>query len=155
MKAVFGDDTLHAAGADLPAALAQLLGDHLRGGVAVKEPVPDHLPDDLGRSPVVGLGAALLALQSDRARLVKDGAELEVPLLAVAELAGGLEGAAFLALPFEEHEELVRDLVVLADVQGAGRPDPRMVLRFESCHLGFLRKARRLPGPRGPSAGRP
>ena len=155
MKAVFGDDALHAAGADLPAALAQLLGDHLRGGVAVEEPVPDHLPDDLGRSPVVCLGAALLTPQSDRARFVKEGAELEVPLLAVAELAGGLEGAAFLALPFQEHEQLLRDLVVRADAQGAGRPDPRMVFQFESCHLGFLRKARRLPGPRGPSVGRP
>jgi len=154
LKAVFGDHALDAAGADLPAALAKLLRDHLRGGVAVEEPVPHHLPDDLGRSPVVGLGAALLAPQSDRARFVEEGAELEVPLLAVAELAGGLEGTALLALPFQEHEQLVRDLVVRADVQGAARPDPRMVLRFESCHPGFLRKARRLRGPRGPTVGR-
>ena len=114
MQAVLGDDAFNAPRADHPAGLPQLLGDHLRGGVTVEEAMPDHLPDDLGRSPVIRLGTTLATPQSDRPRFVKSSAELKVTLLAVAELLGGLQRARVFTLPFDEHAQLAGDLVVFA-----------------------------------------
>ena len=51
------------ADADLPAALAELLGDHLRRGIRVKEAMPDHLADHFRRASVMGLRPAPKALQ--------------------------------------------------------------------------------------------
>ena len=150
MQAVFGDDPFDAAGADHRSALTQLLGNDLRRGVGIEETVSDHLPDDLVRSPVIRFGTALLALQSERPALLISAAELEVTLFAVAEFFGGLQWSTIFALAFNKHEQLAGHLVILAHLQGPGRTDPRLVLGFELCHPDFLRKVRRLPGPRGP-----
>jgi hypothetical protein len=131
--------------------LPQLLRDHLGGGVGVEEAVSDHLPDHLGCSPIVGFGTALLAVQSEGARLLKGSAELKVPLLAVTELAGGLERPHFFTLPFDEHQQLACDLVVLADDQAAVRPNHDALLHIVLCHPCFLPKDHRLLCPRGRS----
>lgn len=146
MKPVFGEDAFDAAGADHPSGLSQLLGDHLWGSVAVEEAVPDDLPDHLGRSPIVRFRTAFLASQSQRTRFVQDGAELKVTLLAVTEFARRLERSTFFALPFDEHQQLERDLVVLTDVQDPPGSDQRVVLRIELCHVCFLPKGSRLLG---------
>ena len=148
MQAVFGNDSFDAAGADHLAALTQLLGDHLGGSVAIEEPVPNDLPDDLIGPPVVRLGPPLLAPQPECPVLFERGAELEVPLLAVAELAGRGQGTGAFTLTLDEHEELVCDLVVVAHAQDAGRSHPRTVFGFELCHPGILRKKQSLARPR-------
>ncbi len=93
--------------------------------------MPDDLPDHFPRSPIVGFRTAFLTSQPQRAPFAKDGAELIVTLFAVTELARRLERSASFAFPFHEHQQLPRDLVVLADVQDPARPDQRVVLRIE------------------------
>lgn len=146
MQAVFGDHPFDAARADDPSALAQLLGDHVRRGVAVEETVPDHLPDDLVRAPVVRLGAAFLAPQSKRTVLLIGGTELEVTLFAVAEFLGGPQSSPALTLAFNEHQQFAGDLVVFAHVQAAGRPDPCVTLHLELCHPGILHEGKSVSG---------
>ena len=146
MKPVFGENAFHAARANHPSALPQLLRDHLRGSVAVKEAVPDDLPDRLGRSPIVRFRTAFLASQSQRARLAEEGAELKIALFTVTEPACRLERSTVRALPFDEHQQLPRDLVVLADVQDPARANQPVVLWIELCHFCFLRKGRCLLG---------
>jgi hypothetical protein len=155
LKAVLGDDPFDAPRADHPAGLPKLLGDHLRRGVAVEEAVADDLADDFGCSPIVCLWAAFLAPQSEGASSLKGGAELKVTLLAVAELLGGLERPRVLTLPFDEHPQLVGDLVVLAHIQRTTRPDQRMAREIESRHPGFLRESRPLLGLHGTNALKP
>jgi hypothetical protein len=135
LQAVFGNDTFDAADADYRSALTQLLGNDLRRGVGIEETVPDHLPDDLVRSSVVGLWTALPALQSQRTALLISGAKLKVTLLAVAEFLGGPQRSPTFTLAFDEHQQLAGHFVVLAYLQDPSRPHPRMALRFELCHL--------------------
>jgi len=61
LKTELFDHPLHAADADLPSALTQLLGNHFGRSLGVEEAVSDYLPDDFGGSPVIGLGAPFLA----------------------------------------------------------------------------------------------
>jgi hypothetical protein len=146
LKPVFGENAFHAARADYPAGLPQLLCDHFRGSVTVKEAVSDDLPDHLGRSSIVCFRTAFLASQSQRARFAKEGAELKIALFTITEPARRLERSAARALPFDEHQQLPRDLVVLADVQDSARANQRVVLWIELCHFCFLRKGRCLLG---------
>jgi hypothetical protein len=67
LQAILGDDPFDAPRADHPAGLPQFLGNHLHRGVAVEKTVPDDLADDFSCPSIVGLGAAFLAPQSDRA----------------------------------------------------------------------------------------
>ena len=101
MKAVLFDDPLHTANADLPAALAELLGNHFGRGVRVEEALPNHLADHFRRASVMGLRTALVALPCLRAVLGESGPQLKVALLAEAELPRGLKGAESLALPLD------------------------------------------------------
>jgi hypothetical protein len=155
LKAVFGEDAFHAASADHPTGLPQLLCDHLGGSVAVEEAVPDDLPDHLVRSPIVRFWTAFRALQSQRTLFTKEGAELKVTLLTVTELARRLERSTFFTFSFDEHHQLPRDLVVLGDVQYPPRPNQRVVLRIELCHFCSLRKGSCLLGPCGTSGQEP
>lgn len=155
MQPVLGDNSFDAAGADCPAALPQLLRDDLRGGVGVEKAVSDDLADHLGRSPIVRLGTAFLAVQCNRAGLLEGGAELKVTLLAVTEPGRSLERSKFFTLPLDEHQHLVCDLIILANVQDPARPDQRLIRRIELCHLCFLRKGSRPLGPRGTSLQEP
>jgi len=138
LQPVLGDYSFDAPRADRGSALPQLLRDHLGGGVGVEEAVSDHLPDHLGCSPIVGFGTALLALQSEGARLLKGSAELKVTLLAVAELAGGLERPHCSTLPFDKHQQLAGDLVVLGDVQATVRTNHHMFFHIVLGHPCFL-----------------
>jgi hypothetical protein len=135
--------------------LPQFLGDHLPRGVAVEKTVPDDLADDFGGSPIVGLGTAFLAPQSDRAELLKGGAKLKVTLLAEAKLLGSLQRPRVLTLPLDEHPQLTGDLVVLPHVQDTARSDQSLIRQIELCHPGILRKGRPLLGLHGTSVGKP
>ena len=90
MQRVVGQDAFHAADADRPSALHELLGDDLRRGVGVEKAMPDHLTDEFGRAAVVRLGAPFPALQCRGPLLAEGAAKLEVALLAEVELLGGL-----------------------------------------------------------------
>jgi hypothetical protein len=151
LQAVVGQDAFHAADADRPSGLNEFLGDDLRRRIGVEEAVPDHLADDLGRTPIVPLGAAFLAVQSQRAPFAEGGAELEVALLAVAELFGGLERSQAFALTFDKHQQFAGDLILGGYFKPAPWPDQGMSLQIELCHGCLLRTGRSLSGR---SAGR-
>jgi hypothetical protein len=151
LKAVFGDDPFHAAGADRPADLPQLLRYDIWGGVAVEEAVPDYLPDDFGGSAVSRLGAAFLAFQCDCAGFLEERAELKVALFAETEFGCGLEWPRGSAFSFHEHQQLACDLVVFGHDQAAAGPDQRVVIQIELRHFCVLRKAVRVLSPSGGS----
>src|SRR5208283_3902495 len=100
LQAILGQHPFHAADTDLPTALHQFLGDHLRRRVVVEKTVPDHLPFEFRRAAIMGLGPAFLAPQGLRASLAEGPAELEIALFAEAELLRGLERPRALALAF-------------------------------------------------------
>lgn len=141
MKAVVGDDAFDAAGTDDPARLAELLGDDVGGGVGVEEAVADDLADDFVGAAGGAFGAAFLAEQRGGAAVGERLAELEVALLAEAELACGGGGAEALALAFDEHGEFAGDLVVGAEGEGAGGADEELLLEIDVEHGA--------PAPRG------
>jgi hypothetical protein len=113
---------LDTAGADEVAGLANLLGQDAGGSFRVKEAVANHLLADLIGAAVGGFGAALEALQSQGAALLEKRAQLEIALLAEAELAGGSQGTSGLAFTFVEHGEFAGDFVIVGHGQGAGGP---------------------------------
>ena len=73
---------------------------------------------------------------------------MKVTLLAVTEFVGGVERPLCSALAFDEHQQLVADLVVLGHVQFTARPDQFVIPRIELCHPCFLRKEHCSPGAR-------
>jgi hypothetical protein len=107
------------------------LGDHFRRGVRIEKAVPDDLPDEFRRSPVVRLRAAFLTLQGHRAFLAKGGTELKVTLSAVVELLRGPARPKALAFAFDEHEKLAGDFVLRRDLQQTAGSDHRMFLQIE------------------------
>ena len=131
LQAVVGQHAFHAADADGPAALNQLLRNHFRRCIGIEKAVTNHLPHEFGRAAVVRLGAAFLTLQGDRAPLGEGGAELEVALLAVAELLRGAHRAGAVALALDEHRELPRNLIVGGHFQRAMIPDQGVLSDIE------------------------
>ena len=131
-----GDDAFDAAGTDGPAGLAEFLGDDIGGGVGVEEAVADDLADDFIGAAVEAFGAAFLAEQGGGAAVGERLAELEVALLAQAELACGGGGAEALALAFDEHREFAGDLVVGPEGAGAGGADEELLLEIGVEHGG-------------------
>jgi hypothetical protein len=115
LKAVFLDDPLDAACADRHVALADLLGDHLGGGVGVEEAVSDHLSDDFLGTSIVGSGPPLFVSETGAPLFVEPAQQLEVTLLGVAVLAGGLGGPEALTLALEKHGQFQDDFVVGSD----------------------------------------
>ena len=65
----------------------------------------------------MGLRPAFPALQRRRPSPAVSGAQLKIPLLAVAELASRLQRSRFLALALDEHEQLPGNLVLLGHIQ--------------------------------------
>jgi hypothetical protein len=155
LKPVFREDAFDAACADHPSGLSQLLRDHLSGSIAIEKAVPNDLSDHLGRSPIVRFGTAFPTSQSPCAVFAIEGAKLKVALLAVTELARRPERSTFPAFPFNEHQQLLRNLIVFADVQDPTRPNQRVVLRIELRHFCFLPKCSHLLGPAAQAFGRP
>ena len=105
LQAVLLDNTVHAAGADLEAGLAELLGDDVDRGVGVEEAVADDLTVDLVGADIVVFGAGFVALQSRASMLTIEFEQLKISLFAEAEFVGGLGGAEPFALAFDEHGE--------------------------------------------------
>jgi len=92
LKPILGEHAFYAPDADLPAALHQFLGDHLRRGIRVEKTVPDHLPLEFRRAARTGLGPAFSAPQGLRALFDEGRAELEIALLAEANFSAALSG---------------------------------------------------------------
>lgn len=101
--------------------LSQLLGDDRGGGLGIKEAMPDDLANDLLGPPIVGLGAALLALQAESPVPEVLLAKLEVALFAISILRGGLQRAEFAALALDQHREPSGDVVLVGDGQSPAR----------------------------------
>jgi hypothetical protein len=119
LQAKLGEDAFDAAGADRKAALAQLLGDDLGGGIGIEKAVTHDLLDDLIGAAVMGLGPALLIAECQHAAVLQELTQLKVALPAEAELVGCGGGAHALALSFEEHRELAQDNIGGRRTQGA------------------------------------
>jgi hypothetical protein len=138
LQAVLAQDAFHAADADGPPALNQLLRDHFRRGIGIEKPVPDHLADEFRCAAVVGFRSAFLALQRACTPLAIGGAELKIALLAQAELLRGPQRAHALALAFDEHHQFARDFVLRGHFQRAMRSDQGMLSDIELRHHGLL-----------------
>jgi len=93
LKAELFDNPLHTANTDLPAALAQFLGNNFGRSLRVEKSVSDYLADNLGRSTVISLRAAFLTLECLSTQFDKNSPQLKVALLAEAELLCGLNGS--------------------------------------------------------------
>jgi hypothetical protein len=130
------DDALDAARADGQAALAELLGDDLGGGLGVEEAMANRLANGLLRTAVVARGPRRVVDEGGGASAGEGIAELEVALLAVAEGLGGRDGAQAQALAGQEHGELAGDVVVGRERQGAGGAQQLALLAVGVKHGG-------------------
>jgi hypothetical protein len=92
LQAVVGDDPLHAANAQGVLGLSQFLGDDLRAGIGVQEPVPDDLADDFIGAAIIAFGTGGQALQDQHAAVFEEVEQLEIARLGVAEFGGGPGG---------------------------------------------------------------
>jgi hypothetical protein len=140
LQAKLFDHALHAANADLPSALRELLRDHFGRRLGIEEPVPDRLAHHLGGSTIMRLGTALAGAQGPGAQFGEGGPQLKVALSAEAKLARGPRRPQPLALAFDEHGELAGDLIVLGHAQPAAGSDQGMLLELESRHDILLDK---------------
>ena len=91
----------------------------------------DDLTDDLVGAAVRALRAAFFAGQRGGPALAKSLAELEVPLFTEAEVAGGLEGPAAVALAVNEHGEFASYFIVGEDRKLASGTDELVFLGIE------------------------
>jgi hypothetical protein len=112
LKAVLLDDADDTTNADREAGLAELLRDDLDGGVRIEEAVADDLANDLVGADIVALRAGLVSSESCTAMFTVELKQLEISLLAEAQLLGGLGGAEPLALAFDEHGQAGDDEVI-------------------------------------------
>lgn len=122
MQSELCDHPLDAPGADDLTTLAQLLSDHICGGLRVQKAVAHHLLKDLAGAAVRGLGPALLVVEGRGALGLESVKELEVALFAEAEFLGGGGRTQALALPFVEHGELGEDGIGSRSEQSARGP---------------------------------
>ena len=83
----------------------------------------DDLALDLVGADIVALGAGLVALQPRAALLAIELEQLEIALLAEAELVGGLGGAEPFALAFNEHGQAGDDEVIRKNGELSGGAD--------------------------------
>ena len=123
MKAEIGNHPLDAAGADHGSQLSQLLGNHLDRRLGIQKSIADDLPDNVVRAAVVGLGTTLLVDQPHRALFHIQLAELEVALLGVTMLLGRGKRPHPVALPFDQHRQFARDIIIGTHGQRARLPD--------------------------------
>jgi len=135
LKAVAFNHPPDSPGAEVEAALPQLLGDDLHRGVGIKKAMPNHLANDLVGSARRFFGPALSVPQRHGTVALEGAEQLVVPLFAVAVLLGGLPSAKAHALAVDEHGQLSGDLVVGQDGQTAFGTDQCRAVRIESKHL--------------------
>lgn len=134
MQAEVRDDACDAPGADGQAALAEFLGDDVRRGFGIEEAMANDLSDDFVGAPVVVFGATFLVEQRGGAACAVGLSELEIALLAEAELAGRRARSESVAFAFEEHDEFGSEYVVDVDGQSALGTDELPELRIEGEH---------------------
>ena len=138
MKAEIGDDAFDTADTDDQTGLAQFLGDDGWGGIRIEKAVADDLPDDFAGTAVIALGSAFLVAQGRRPTLQESVAELEVTLLAEAEVVRGLERTTIMALTLDEHGELACDVISRRDRKFASGADDLESLTIELQHKSLL-----------------
>jgi hypothetical protein len=120
LQTIIGDDALHGTDAEGEVGLAQLLGDDLRGGFRIQEPMAQDLPHHFVGAAVVGLGAGFLRLESGQAALLESLQKLIEALSAIAVFVGHSDDVGLQALAFQEHEEAPGQGVLWSDGQRAG-----------------------------------
>jgi hypothetical protein len=123
LKAVFLDDANDTTSADRETGLAKLLREDVERGVGIEKAVANDLSDDLVGADIVSFGAWLLAKESRASLFAKEFEQLEISLLAEAELFGCLGGTGPLALAFDEHGEPGDDEVIRKDGEFSGGSD--------------------------------
>ena len=119
MNAVIGDDAVDAAQAELEVSLAQLLGDHLGGGIWIQKAIAQHLADDLIGAAIIGLGAGFLGAKGKQATLLEVRQQLIVALATNAVFGGDTGDAVFQTLAFDEHEEALGQFIGEGNGQSA------------------------------------
>lgn len=117
LQPVLLKDASDSSVADGDSLLPEFLGDDFAVGIGVEESAADDLSFDFVGSSVVGFWTAFFVCQCDGSLLQEGLADLEIALLGVAELVGCLFGSEPFAFPFDEHGELVCNLIVLGYVQ--------------------------------------
>jgi hypothetical protein len=123
LKAVLLDDANDTTSADRETGLAKLLREDVERGVGIEEAVANDLANDLVGANIVSFGPRLLAKESCAALFTKEFEQLEISLLAEAELFGCLGGTGPLALAFDEHGEPGDDEVIRKDGEFSGGSD--------------------------------
>jgi len=94
--------------------LPEFLGDDFGGSVGIEKAMPHDLAQD-SRGAAGALGSAFVVAECSAASLSKGGAELEIALLAVAELGGGSARPQAFTLALNEHGEFGDDFIVRGD----------------------------------------
>jgi hypothetical protein len=110
-----GDDAVDGAFTDAEVTLAEFLSDDFGAGFRIQEAVTDDLADELLGASVVGLGAAFGAEEGRAAFLQKKGAQLEVPLTAIAEFGGRAVNTFRATFALDKHGEFAGDFVVFGN----------------------------------------
>lgn len=81
--------------------------------------MPNHLSLDFRSAAIVPFRSARLVVERDGPLLLVGMEQLEIALLGVALLTGGVGGAQALALAFDEHGELPGELILIDERQGS------------------------------------
>lgn len=134
MNPVVRNGAPDTANADLPAGLAELLGDDFLRDLRVQEAIAKDLADHLVRPAGGRLGASLDAAKGRRSALSESRAQLRISLLAESVLPGRRGSAQAEAFPFDEHQQLADDFVSRGDRQSALRANQFRALRIELQH---------------------
>jgi len=136
-----GNDAIYGAFADTKVTLPKFLGNDIRGGFRIQEAVADDLTNEFLRAAVVGFGTSFGAEQTLTALLEEESPEVEIALATVTKFCGNPINAFGAAFTVDEHSQLVGDLIVFGNRQGATITLDAFFEKFERNHAGAsLRK---------------
>lgn len=121
MQAVVGDHSLDTAQANGEVSLAQLLRDHVGGGLGVQEAIAQDLANGLVGTPIIGFGSGLLGLEGGETAALVGGENLIIALPAIAIFLSKGGDVSRQTLAFDEHEEAVSQFVGGFNGEAAGR----------------------------------
>lgn len=101
--------------------MAQLLRDHVGGGLGVQEAIAQDLANGLVGAPVSGFGSGLLGLDGGETAALVGGENLIIALPAIAIFLSKGGDVSRQTLAFDEHEEAVSQFVGGFNGEAAGR----------------------------------
>src|SRR5580693_1505046 len=103
--------------------LLELMRDDLGRSIRIQKPMTNDPAHHLFGAPIVGLGPACFALQSQRASSLKLFQQLKIALFGITKFTSGLSGTKSLTLAFEKHGQLAGDLIIVGQEDRTGMTD--------------------------------